>query len=374
MRTLFYKLLVLAALLAIGAQSAGAARAAERTRCFQETGYCVAGPILDYWERNGGLPVFGYPISEQRIEAVEGSWHGRLQWFERDRLEDHGLDGVLAGRLGDRFLQLQGIDWQQLPGDTAITPGCRFFRETQFNLCQPFLGYWERNGGLARFGYPITRMRQERLEGGEYTVQYFERRRMEYHPENAGTPYEVLLGLLGRDVFARNGGDTPPCATIRPALQRTWSQLAADVCCGQPYGSGLLAAQPFEGGAMIWVGRADGSPGQIFVLTNSRLVNLTWNMYTDSYSEGEPIGTDELPPPGKYAPVRGFGKLWRLVPEVRSALGWALSPEVADRGTALRFSGSQGFSWMIHRASSDMVYILRAGSPANRAVDVSRLP
>ena len=125
---------------------------------------------------------------------------------------------------------------------------------------------------------------------------------------------------------------------------------------------------------MVWVGRADGSPGQIFVITTDPSVNLTWNVYIDSYSEGEPVGTDELPPPGKYAPLRGFGKLWRTVPDVRQALGWAISPEVGDQGTVLQFSGSQGFSWMIHRASSDMVYILRAGSPANRAVDVSRLP
>jgi hypothetical protein len=103
MCTLLYKLLVLAALLIISAQYSGVAQAAERTRCFQETGYCVSGPILDYWEQHGGLPIFGYPISEQRIEAVEGSWHGRLQWFELDRLDDHGLDGVQAGRLVDLF-------------------------------------------------------------------------------------------------------------------------------------------------------------------------------------------------------------------------------------------------------------------------------
>ncbi len=28
---------------------------------------------------------------------------------------------------------------------------------------------------------------------------------MELHPENAGTPYAVLLGLLGRDVYATVG-------------------------------------------------------------------------------------------------------------------------------------------------------------------------
>jgi hypothetical protein len=30
-------------------------------------------------------------------------------------------------------------------------------------------------------------------------VQYFERNRFEWHPEYAGTPSEVLLGLLGVD-------------------------------------------------------------------------------------------------------------------------------------------------------------------------------
>ena len=37
------------------------------------------------------------------------------------------------------------------------------------------------------------------MENG-YSVQYFERNRFEYHPEFAGTPNEVLLGLLGSEV------------------------------------------------------------------------------------------------------------------------------------------------------------------------------
>lgn len=190
---------------ALATPQPAAAQAGER--CFAETGYCISGPIRAYWERNGGLAVFGYPISEQRRETVEFSWTGPVQWFERDRLEDHTADGqgVLAGRLGARALELQGINWQVLPGDTERLAGCRFFPATQFNLCQPFLGYWERNGGLERFGYPLTRQRTETIDGRAYTVQYFERRRMEWHPENAGTPYEVLLGLLGRDVFAVEG-------------------------------------------------------------------------------------------------------------------------------------------------------------------------
>jgi hypothetical protein len=183
------------------------AQAATNERCFAETSYCISGPIRTYWERNGGLAVFGYPITALRTETVEQSWEGPVQWFQRDRLEDHSADGqgVLAGRLGDSALQLQGINWRTLPGDGSVMAGCRFFRETQFNVCEPFLSYWQANGGLERFGYPLTRARQETLEGREYTVQYFERRRMELHPENAGTPYAVLLGLLGRDVYAVEG-------------------------------------------------------------------------------------------------------------------------------------------------------------------------
>jgi hypothetical protein len=36
--------------------------------------------------------------------------------------------------------------------------------------------------------------------GQQQMTQHFERARFEYHPENAGTPYEVLLGLLGREL------------------------------------------------------------------------------------------------------------------------------------------------------------------------------
>lgn len=88
--------------------------AAPRERCFQETGLCVAGAILAYWEKNGGLPVFGYPISPLATETVE-NWKGPVQWFERDRLEDHGRGGVLAGRLAAEVLEHQDRAWQSLP-------------------------------------------------------------------------------------------------------------------------------------------------------------------------------------------------------------------------------------------------------------------
>ena len=62
-----------------------------------------------------------------------------------------------------------------------------------------FRAYWEQHGGLAQQGYPISDEFTEvsDLNGKPYTVQYFQRAVFELHPENAGTPYEVLLSQLG---------------------------------------------------------------------------------------------------------------------------------------------------------------------------------
>jgi hypothetical protein len=353
--------------LALGSALAARPASAAGQRCFPETGYCISGVIRSYWERNGGLSIFGFPISDQRVETVEGDWTGPVQWFERDRLEDHGNQGlgVLAGRLGARYLELQGRPWRQ--GDEGPRPArnlCIRFPETGYNVCAPFSYYWEHRGGLERFGYPITPAMQEMVEGQVYLVQYFERRRMEYHPENQ-PPYDILLGLLGREVYAIEGG---ACPVVSPTLHRTWEAYARDLGCGAAYvgvSEGIgIATQPFEGGAMLWLPRPDGAPAHIFVLIRRSDGGLTWQIYLDSYVEGEPIGTDELPPPGKFSPVRGFGKLWRSVPEVRASLGWGIAPEQADTGAVLQFSGRGGFSWMIHRAASNMVYILRAEGPS----------
>ncbi len=76
-------------------------------------------------------------------------------------------------------------------------PGATHFRETGHNLGGRFRQFWQQNGGLAIFGYPISEEFTETLEDGNpYLVQYFERVRLEYHPENPA-PYDVLLGQFG---------------------------------------------------------------------------------------------------------------------------------------------------------------------------------
>jgi hypothetical protein len=74
-------------------------------------------------------------------------------------------------------------------------------------LSGKFKQYWDTHGGLFVHGFPITEPVQEKspTDGKTYLVQWFERSRFELHPENAGTPYEVLLGLLGRQLSERKG-------------------------------------------------------------------------------------------------------------------------------------------------------------------------
>jgi hypothetical protein len=113
------------------------AHAQSQERCFTETGYCISGPIREYWERNGGLPVFGYPILPLVTELVEGQALP-VQWFQRDRFENHGSDGVMAGRLGAQLLETTGRPWQpRVPPE--VRNGCRTFPETGYAVCEPFL-------------------------------------------------------------------------------------------------------------------------------------------------------------------------------------------------------------------------------------------
>ncbi len=79
-------------------------------------------------------------------------------------------------------------------------PARECFAETGQCLAGRFLDRWRATGGATINGYPLTGEFEQRLEDGNaYTVQYFERVRLEHHPEHAA-PYDVLLGQFGRRI------------------------------------------------------------------------------------------------------------------------------------------------------------------------------
>lgn len=352
---------LLTAVVVLSALGAAApAGAAPRQRCFSETGKCVSGAILDYWERNGGLAVFGFPITDLQDQWNNDGWNGPTQWFERDRLEDHANEklGVLAGRLGAQYLEIAGRRLESFPraDPNQRNPGCRYFAETGHSLCGKFLEYWSKNGGLERFGYPLTEQINEELATWGGTAQYFERRRMELHPELAGTPYEVLLGLLGRDI---NNLYTSQCADVVASLQKTAQAFGAGFACGAPFPqvNVQIATQQFERGQMVWVPTPNSNGGgTIFVVffDNGRNRLVSQSFY-DSWREGEPASGGETPPAGLVEPIRGFGKVWRENQSIRNTLGWAVAPEAADRGHYQYFRGGNS---MIYRGTTDRVYLI----------------
>jgi hypothetical protein len=360
--------LVILTLLVVGALLPLPTAAANPERCFPETGYCINGAIRTYWERHGGLRVFGYPITDVFEDEVERTWSGPVQWFERDRLEDHSAEGlgVLAGRLGAAMLELQERPWQDLPRVDQAPPGCRYFPQTGHSLCGVFLRTWQAGGGLQRFGYPLTEPLEESLMAGQTiwtgTVQYFERRRMEQHQELAGTPHAVLFGLLGRDIYAY--AKALKCAQADSPLVQLAQARGYSCAVSLPRLRIPIAVQPFERGVMIWVSHPAGKAGTIYAIFHAPASGaLVWQSSGDEWREGMALPEQAAPPPGRYSPVRGFGLLWSTNAALRSALRWATAPEQGDRGDTQRFhvnSGPNGLT-IITSPGTQRQYLLYEG-------------
>jgi uncharacterized lipoprotein YbaY/heat shock protein HslJ len=232
--------LPLLAVLVLLAPGAAPALAQTDERCFAETGFCISGTIRAYWEQNGGLAVFGLPLGPQQATVGEDGVTRQAQWFERHRLEIHPENdppyNVLLGRLGVDALAAQGRDWQAFPpfdDNQADAERCRFFQETNRQVCDEFLTAFRTFGlnfpntpgitfeeSLALFGFPISDPMTETIDGKELTVQWFERARFELHPEN-DPPFNVLFGRLGAELSgdaaepAPGGDDATGVAALR---------------------------------------------------------------------------------------------------------------------------------------------------------------
>ena len=182
------------------------------TQTFPETGKAVKGIFLDYWRSNGGLPQQGFPVSELMNEKsdLDGKTYV-VQYFERAVFEYHPEQTdpkfqVLLSQLGTFRYKKKYPNGA--PNQQASAANPRKFDETGKSLGGKFREYWEKNGGLAQQGLPISDefVEKSELNGKEYLVQYFERAVMEYHPENQ-PPYDVLLSQLGTFQYKEKYGN-----------------------------------------------------------------------------------------------------------------------------------------------------------------------
>ncbi len=194
---------------------------------FQQTGKKLCGRFLTYWQEHGGLMQQGYPISNEFTETsgIDGKEY-KVQYFERAVFELHpelkAPNDVLLSLLGTLEYRQRYANNppQELPPDANPVAGVTF-PETGKTLKGVFLDYWRNHGGLAQQGYPITNLIKERsrLNGQEYTVQYFERAVFEMHPENP-QPFNVLLAQLGTFRYATKypNGEPGPGPSPNSAL------------------------------------------------------------------------------------------------------------------------------------------------------------
>lgn len=198
------------------------AASAQQSRYYPATGYSINGAFLSFFDRYGGLRMFGYPISNVVNEG------GRpVQYFERQRFEYHNdLAGtpneVQLSRLGAELAPQSALQTSSAP--FASTAKSIYLRETGHSLSYSFLEYWNANGGVRVLGFPVS---EPVMENG-FLVQYFERARMEYHPEKASSGFGIELGLLGKqylaahpDIAARlqpasRGAEPPPARSAQP--------------------------------------------------------------------------------------------------------------------------------------------------------------
>ncbi|TVR72521.1 MAG: hypothetical protein EA415_09745, partial [Sphaerobacteraceae bacterium] len=171
-----------------------------------ETQHFVSGEFKSYWQANGGPQVLGYPLSDQFIETDPDSGEEiTVQYFERVKLEYHP-DAAEDQRMR---LALLGHELRPESETDPIEPFESseeqiYFPETGHAVSYGFKEFWENNGGLELFGFPIT---DEFIESGR-VVQYFERARFEFNPESPTN--QVSLGLLGRESLQQRGWIPPP--------------------------------------------------------------------------------------------------------------------------------------------------------------------
>jgi hypothetical protein len=176
----------------VGLVPAAPSQAQNQYIYFVQTGHYLGGAFRNFWLANGGVEIFGYPITEEYIRNSDGKV---VQYFERARFELLVIDRtrylVDLGLIGNDYLASRGLGFPRV-APVQSTPSVRYFPETGHTLRGTFKNFWEQRGGLALFGFPVSEEIREQLSDGvERTVQYFERARFELHGN------QVRLGVLG---------------------------------------------------------------------------------------------------------------------------------------------------------------------------------
>jgi hypothetical protein len=269
-----WRFLALIALLA-GAAATAPANAATGITYVSATGHYVRGVFRDFWDQNGGLSNFGYPLTEEYYDPQTNRVY---QYFERARFERANAEASVVdlGLLGRSAVGNRSFAPAQPITNSAQR---RYFPETKHIVQYGFKETWDARGGLRLFGYPLSDEVEEQLaDGAVHTVQYFERARFEYWPDRP-SGQRVLLSLLGRqfapkELTAPLPPGAPPAGPIvvKPAPPAAQPSLVRPLLppsknaqvvpqAGLPGSQFFFAAYGFTPGEKVgvWVNSPDGA-------------------------------------------------------------------------------------------------------------------
>lgn len=177
----------------------------------------LAGNIVVWEDWRAGLPniyafdrassgEFSLTRSEQaRAPAVAGDV---VVWLSKGQFSSR----VTAVRLVEPL----PTDPQDPP--TVTDPDTRYFPETKHTLSGAFRSFWSTNGGVERFGFPLTEaFAESNAEGVKRQVQYFERGKLEADPQD---PAVIIVAPLG--VELTQGRSFPTVAPFPNTAERVY--------------------------------------------------------------------------------------------------------------------------------------------------------
>lgn len=159
----------------------------------ERTGQSVTGEFLEFYEQAENPEVlFGDPISDVIEDPIRPGI--KLQYFLRARMElDPDQPEGKRVSLTNLGKLLYDETTRGEPVDLAYSPGvCRVMGSQNIAVCYEFLRFYDQYDGEFYFGDPISSL--EKLSTGRL-VQYFERARLEWWPENPLNARVVLTNL-----------------------------------------------------------------------------------------------------------------------------------------------------------------------------------
>ncbi|MCX7622582.1 MAG: hypothetical protein RMK01_10585 [Thermomicrobium sp.] len=212
------------------------------------------GAAIVAYDAASGSRFVAVPAAEEtKTLAASGGW---LVWTRGEG----ALQTLWAAPISD----LLPTAPRAAPSEASST--WRYFPETGHYLANGFRRFWERYGGTQLFGFPISEEFDELdpTTGAFRTVQYFERARFVWKPDNPGALEGVVLDRIGAELAERL--DLPGTRPFRPVSspQSTACRYFAET--GHALCGGFLAA---------WLGTVDAFAPDLAVAADDLAVRLT---------------------------------------------------------------------------------------------------